>query len=114
MASKLYVGNLSYTTTEESLRAAFAAGGRNVKDVVILTDRETGRSRGFGFVEMVSDAEAQAAIQAMDGKPLDGRTIRVNEARERTGGPSGGGHGGSSYGGGGSRGGAGGHGDDRW
>ncbi len=103
MGKRLYVGNLSYDSTEDSIRAAFSEGGRNVTDVVIMTDRETGRPRGFGFVEMGSDAEAQAAIESMDGASLDGRNIRVNEARERTGGGGGGGGGGGrgGYGGGG-------------
>ena len=89
MGSKLYVGNLSYNTSEDSLRDAFSAGGRNVKDVVILYDRDTGRSRGFGFVEMSSEEDAQAAMQEMDGVELDGRALRVSEARERE--PRGGG-----------------------
>lgn len=92
MGSKLYVGNLSYNTTEDSLRDAFSADGRAVKDVIILYDRDTGRSRGFGFVEMTSDDDAQAAMQAMDGVEVDGRELRVNEARERE--PRGGGGGG--------------------
>jgi RNA recognition motif-containing protein len=83
---------------------AFTQDGRDVKDVQILTDRDTGRSRGFGFVEMGSDQDAQAAISALDGAELDGRNIKVNEARERqprSGG--GGGGGGGGYGGGGGR-----------
>jgi RNA recognition motif-containing protein len=83
MGKRLYVGNLSYDTTEDSLRAAFSEGGRNVTDLHILIDRDTGRSRGFGFVELGSDEEAQAAIEAMDGAELDGRSLKVNEARER-------------------------------
>jgi RNA recognition motif-containing protein len=83
MASKLYVGNLSYDTTEEALRDAFAANGRSVLDVSIITDRATGRPRGFAFVEMASPADAAAAISALDGHELDGRTLRVNEARAR-------------------------------
>lgn len=83
MGSKLYVGNLSFTTTEDALRAAFTATGGSVRDVAILNDRETGRPRGFGFVTMSSDAEARAAVTAMDGKALDGRNIKVNEAHER-------------------------------
>ena len=82
MGKRLYVGNLSYSSTEDSVREAFAGSG-TVTDVLVMTDRETGRPRGFGFVEMGSDAEAQAAIEAMDGASLDGRDIRVNEARER-------------------------------
>jgi cold-inducible RNA-binding protein len=100
--SKLYVGNLSYQTTEETLREVFEEDGRTVQSVAIILDRETGRSRGFGFVEMGSPADAEAAISALDGRDVDGRRIRVNEARERRsrGGPRGGGGGG---GGGGSR-----------
>ena len=102
MGKRLYVGNLSYDSTEDSIRAAFSEGGRTVTDVHIMTDRETGRPRGFGFVEMSSETEAQAAIEALDGTNLDGRSIRVNEARERTGGGGGrGGRGGGGYGGGG-------------
>ncbi len=90
MGTRLYVGNLNFTTTEDSLRAAFASNGRVVRDVSIPSDRESGRPRGFAFVEMGSDGEAKAAIADMDGKDLDGRAIKVNEARER---PSGGGGG---------------------
>ncbi len=101
MGKRLYVGNLNYQTTEDDLRAAFSEGGRNVTDVHIVTDRETGRPRGFAFVEMGSEEDARAATQAMDGADLMGRRIQVNEARERTSGPRGGGGGG---GGGGRRG----------
>ena len=80
MANKLYVGNLSYGTTDDSLRTAFSACG-TVSSATVITDRNSGRSKGFGFVEMGSDEEAQAAVQQMDGKELDGRPIRVNEAR---------------------------------
>ena len=83
MGKRLYVGNLSFETNEDSLRAAFSEDGRNVTNIDIVTDRETGRPRGFGFVEMGSDADAQAAIQALDGADLDGRNIKVNEAKER-------------------------------
>ena len=113
MGTKLYVGNLTFTTTEDSLRAAFSEGGRAVKSVAILTNPETGRSRGFGFVEMGSEADAQAAIQAMDGVEFEGRPLKVNEARERTGGGGGGGGGSRSFsggGGGGGHAGGGGHG----
>ena len=92
MGTRLYVGNLSWDTTEEALSAALAEGGRNVKELQIITDRETGRPRGFAFAEMASDADAQAAIQALDGQDLDGRPLTVNEARERQ--PRGGGGGG--------------------
>jgi RNA recognition motif-containing protein len=94
LGKRLYVGNLNYKTTEDDLRAAFSQGGRNVTDVHIVTDRETGRPRGFAFVEMASDEEAQAATSELDGMSLDGRNIQVNEARERTSGPRGGGGGG--------------------
>jgi RNA recognition motif-containing protein len=115
--SRLYVGNLSWETTQDTLRAAFAAGGRNVKEVTIMIDRETGRPRGFAFVEMNSKGDADAAIQALDGTDLDGRQIKVNEAKERAPRTGGGGGGGGGYGGGGGggRGGrGGGGGGDRW
>jgi RNA recognition motif-containing protein len=105
--NRLYVGNLSFHTTEESLQAAFAQFGTVVETKVVL-DRETGRSRGFGFVTMGSADEAQKAMQSMNGADLDGRPLRVNEAEERRGG--GGGFGG---GGGGGRGGFGGGGGGR-
>ncbi len=79
---KIYVGNLSFETTDASLRNLFATYG-NVSSATILTDRETGRSRGFGFVEMDDDAAAMAAIQALNGHNLDGRNLNVNEARPR-------------------------------
>ena len=107
MSKRLFVGNLSWNTTEEVLRETFAADGRNVTDVHIMTDRETGRPRGFGFVEMASAQDAEAAIAALDGTELDGRPLRVNEAQERQ--PRAGGGGGfGGGGGGGSRGGYGG------
>jgi RNA recognition motif-containing protein len=109
MGAKLYVGNLNFKTTEESLRDAFSANGRTVKSVLMPSDRETGRPRGFAFVEMGSEAEAQAAIQDMDGQELDGRPLRVNEAQERQGGGGGGGGGGGRRFGGGGGGGGGGH-----
>ena len=102
MGSRLYIGNLSFETTEDTLRAALTEDGRNVKDIHIVADRETGRPRGFAFAEMGNEAEATAAIEALEGKELDGRTLTVNEARERTPRASGGGGGG---GGGGRRGG---------
>ena len=83
MSKRLYVGNLSYDSTEESLRAAFSQDGRNVTEVHVMIDRDTGRPRGFGFIEMASEADAQAAIQALEGADLDGRSIKVNEAQER-------------------------------
>lgn len=79
----IYVGNLAYNTTEEGLRSAFGAYG-DVDRVNIVTDRVTGRSRGFGFVEMPDDEQAQAAMSALNGKELDGRTLNINEARPRT------------------------------
>lgn len=82
MAKKLYVGNLSYDVDEEKLRRLFADFG-TVESVNIITDRDTGRSKGFGFVELGTDEESKAAIAALDGKELDGRTLKVNEARER-------------------------------
>ena len=94
--SRIYVGNLSFSTTEDGLSEAFGEHGE-VTDVVIVTDRETGRSRGFGFVEMPDDAQAQAAIEALNGQDVDGRTLTVNEARpreDRGGGGGGGGGGG--------------------
>jgi RNA recognition motif-containing protein len=105
MGSKLYVGNISYDTTEEDLREAFAADGRTVSEVAVIMDRDTGRPRGFAFVTMGSDADAKAAIEALDGQSLGGRTLKVNEAQDK------GGRGGG--GGGGGRGGRGG-GRDRW
>ena len=83
MGTKLYVGNLNYSTTEDDLRSAFGADGRTVTEVAIITDRETGRPRGFAFVRMGSEAEAESAIGALDGADLDGRNLRVNEAQER-------------------------------
>ena len=89
--NKLFVGNLTYSTTEDDLRALFEQGGWTPLSVRIITDRETGRSRGFGFVELESGDEAAAAMQALDGSDLDGRPIRVNDAQERSGGGGGGG-----------------------
>jgi len=94
MGKRLYVGNLSYDSTEESVRAAFSQDGRTVSDVHVMMDRDTGQPRGFGFVEMGSDADAQGAIDALDGASLDGRNIKVNEARERQPRQGGGGGGG--------------------
>jgi RNA recognition motif-containing protein len=104
MGNKLYVGNLAYSVRDESLQAAFSQFG-NVASAKVMMDRDTGRSKGFGFVEMGNDAEAQAAINGMNGQSLEGRPLVVNEARpreERPGGFGGGGGGGRSpYGGGG-------------
>ena len=111
---KIYVGNLSFSSTEESVRTVFAEYG-TVDEVFIAADRETGRSRGFGFVTMNNDEEAKAAIEGANGLDLDGRTLNVNEARPKThsGGGGGGGRGGGGGGGGGGRG-RGGGGGDRW
>ena len=98
MGKRLYVGNLSYDSTDDSVRAAFSEDGRTVSDVHVMIDRETGRPRGFGFVEMGSEADAQSAIQALDGAMLDGRNLKVNEAQERK--PRAGGGGGGGGGGG--------------
>jgi RNA recognition motif-containing protein len=111
MATKLYVGNLSFRTTSEELREAFAAVG-TVESASVIEDRETGRSRGFGFVEMATPEEAAAAIEAFNGKDFGGRNLTVNEAKPRTdrggGGGGRGGYGGGRGGGGGGRGGYGG------
>ncbi len=111
MAKRLYVGNLSYSVTSEDLQELFEQYG-SVISAQVLSDRETGRSRGFGFVEMGNDAEADAAIENLDGNEHEGRRLTVNEARPRTpggGGPRGG-RGGYSGGGGGYGGGGGGYG----
>jgi RNA recognition motif-containing protein len=106
---KLYVGNLSYTTTQNTLHAAFAPYG-SVDEVAVITDRETGQPRGFAFVSMNNEQEAHAAIEGLNGTEVDGRTISVNEARPKADSRGGGGYGGGRSGGGG-RGGGGG---DRW
>jgi RNA recognition motif-containing protein len=100
MGNKLYVGNLAYSVRDESLQAAFSQFG-SVSSAKVMMDRETGRSKGFGFVEMGSDAEAQAAINGMNGQSLEGRPVVVNEARPREERPGGFGGGGGSRGGGG-------------
>jgi len=113
MGNKLYVGNLPYSVRDEDLQQAFSQFG-TVSSAKVMMERDTGRSKGFGFVEMGSDAEAQAAINGMNGQPLSGRSIVVNEARPmeprppRSGGYGGGGGGG--YGGGRREGGGGGYG----
>lgn len=113
MGRKLYIGNLSYTTTDETLAQAFSQFG-TVESAKIIMDRETGRSKGFGFVEMSSDDEAQQAISGMDGQNFDGRNLKVSEARPQEGGGGGGRGGGrGGFGGGGGRGGHGG-GGGRW
>lgn len=109
MGSKLYVGNLSYSTDAAALEQLFSAFG-TVQSADIINDRETGRSKGFGFVQMASDEEAQAAITALSGKQIDGRALTVNEAKPREERPSfggGGGGGGPRRGGFGDRGGRG-------
>jgi RNA recognition motif-containing protein len=103
VGNKLYVGNLAYSVRDDSLMQAFSSFG-SVTSAKVMMDRETGRSKGFGFVEMGSDAEAQAAINGMNGQALEGRAVVVNEARpreERPGGFGGGGGGRGGYGGGG-------------
>ena|SRR5438552_14474835 len=103
MAKKLYVGNLSYGTTEDQLRTLFSEAGE-IGEVALITDRDTGRSKGFGFVEMATEEGAQEAIRMFNGYMLDDRNLTVNEARpreERTGGGGGGGGGGRRGGGGG-------------
>ncbi|MCA0177013.1 MAG: RNA-binding protein [Proteobacteria bacterium] len=110
MGNKLYVGNLAYSVRDDSLEQAFGAFGA-VTSAKVMMDRDTGRSKGFGFVEMGSDAEAQAAISGMNGQALEGRPLVVNEARpreERPGGFRSGGGGGGYGGGGGGYGGGGG------
>jgi cold-inducible RNA-binding protein len=101
VAKKMYVGNLSYTANEDELRRIFEEFG-NVVSAQVIMDRETGRSKGFAFVEMSSDQEAQAAISALDGKEIGGRVLKVNEARPREdrGGGGGGGRDRGGYGGG--------------
>ena len=91
IGTRLYVGNLSYNTDERSLREVFEQEGRKVTEVKLVTDRETGQPRGFAFVEMASPADAEAAIAALNGRELDGRTLKVNEAQERSRGGGGGG-----------------------
>jgi len=109
MGSKLYVGNLSYNTTSSDLEQMFGEFG-SVKSAEVISDRDTGRSKGFGFVQMGTDDEAKAAIEALHEKEVDGRNLTVNEARPREERPRGGGGGGGGYGGGGGGGGRGGYG----
>lgn len=103
---KIYVGNLSYDTNEETLQNLFAQHG-TVEEVAVITDRDTGRPRGFAFVTMPNDEEGKAAIAAVNGQQVDGRTLNVNEARPKTGGAGGGGGGPRRSGGGGGGGGRG-------
>lgn len=118
MGNKLYVGNLPYSFRDEDMQQAFSQFG-NVSSAKVMMERDTGRSKGFGFVEMGSDAEAQAAIKGMNGQNMGGRDLVVNEARPmearapRSGGGGYGGGGGGGYGGGGSGGGYGGGGGGR-
>jgi RNA recognition motif-containing protein len=109
MGKKLYVGNLAYSITDGDLQQMFEPHG-SVQSAQVIMDRDTGRSKGFGFVEMGSDAEAQAAIQALNGAEKDGRTLTVNEARPKTDGGGRGGRGGPGGGRGGYGGGGGGRG----
>ena len=113
MSTRLYVGNLSFDSTSESVRASFSEFGE-VTDVHVVMDRESGRSRGFAFVTMGTDAEAQKAIAETNGAMMDGRSLRVNEAEERQNRGGGGGGGGGGYGGGGGGGGRGGGGHRGW
>ena len=109
--TNIYVGNLDFATTQEDLETLFSEFGE-VENARIITDKMSGRSKGFGFIEMLSDEKAKAAIEALDGKEVNGRAIKVNEAKPKTDRPRGGGGGGGGgrggYGGGGSRGGSGG------
>jgi RNA recognition motif-containing protein len=96
LSKKLYVGNLSFSSTEDDIRAAFESHG-SVDSVNLITDRETGRSRGFAFVEMADTSAAEAAMSALDGSDLGGRTLKVNEAKERQRSGGGGGGRGNRY-----------------
>jgi RNA recognition motif-containing protein len=106
VGTRLYVGNLAYSVTSQSLEQLFSEFGQ-VKDATVVQDRDTGRSKGFGFVEMADNGAAQAAIQGMNLKEVDGRCLTVNEARPREERGGGGGGGGRGYGGGGGGGGGG-------
>jgi len=99
MGTRVYVGNLPFDTDQSALRALFEEGGRRVADVKIITDRDTGRPRGFAFVEMENQSDAQAAIQALNGRQVGGRSLTVNEAKEQAPRRSGGGSGFRSGGG---------------
>jgi len=94
MGNRLYVGNLPFSADENAVRDLFAQDGREVTEVKLITDRDTGRPRGFGFVEMANSEQAAAAISALNGTSMDGRDLTVNEAKERTSGGGGGGGGG--------------------
>jgi len=91
MGSRLYVGNLPFSADENAVRELFAQDGREVTEVKMITDRDTGRPRGFGFVEMGNSEHADTAISALNGYSMDGRALTVNEAKERTSGGGGGG-----------------------
>ena len=95
MGTRLFVGNLPFSAEEAAIRSLFEQNNRQVEDVKLITDRETGRPRGFGFVEMGNSEDADSAVQELNGYSMDGRQLNVNEARERTGG-GGGGRGGFS------------------
>ena len=112
MAAKLYVGNLPYSATEDGLKTHFSSAG-SVASVKIIIDRETGRSKGFGFVEMESDDGAQSAVSQLDGQEYEGRSLRVSEAKPQPERDSRGGGGGGGFGGGRSGGGFGGGGGNR-
>lgn len=112
MGKKLYVGNLSFSVSDSDLQQLFSAHG-NVASAQVIIDRDTNRSKGFGFVEMSSDQEAAAAISALDGQEHNGRALKVNEAKPKESRPGGGGGGRGGYGGGGGRGGYGGGGGGR-
>ena len=89
MGTRLFVGNLPFSASEDEIRALFEQNGRSVEEVKLITDRDTGRPRGFGFVEMGDSGHAQAAIDELNGYEMNGRQLNVNEARERTGGGGG-------------------------
>ncbi len=98
MGTRLYVGNLPFSASEDEIRELFSQNGRSVSEVKLVTDRDTGRPRGFGFVEMGSSEDADGAIRDLNGRDFGGRALTVNEARERTGGGGfGGGRGGRRY-----------------
>jgi len=98
MGNRLYVGNLPFSANEEQIRELFGQNGRDVTEVKLITDRDTGRPRGFGFVEMGNSEHADAAVSALNGFTMDGRPLTVNEARERSSGGRGGGGGGGGGG----------------
>ena len=97
MGNRLYVGNLPFSADEGAVRALFEQNGREVTEVKLITDRDTGRPRGFGFVEMGNSEHADQAIQELNGQQMDGRALTVNEARERSSGGGGGGGGRGRY-----------------